>query len=396
MSNRENWLKLLSEYVEETESPRHFWIWAGLSVLSGALQRKVWLPFGMSKIFPNLYIMIIAPPGTCRKGTPVGFVRDILIEIQIAVSVDSPTKRALTKELAEVAKTSQFYYENKPRPHCSITLVSKELSTFLAHDPKGMIEALTDLYDSHEVWEYKTSEKGKDKLYGVCTNCILASTPSWIAKNLPEEAIGGGFTSRFILVSGREKYKLVPIPPVPDKKLYRTLVDQLSHISMLVGEFTWGPGAETLYTEWYHGIPGKIKKLKDDRLHGYLERIHVMSIKTAMSIHVAYSDSLIIEADDMNKAIGLLEEILATAGQALGAHGRSRIGIDVQKIIGQIHMYGEILFEELLRINYRNTSKEELEAVLDTIHGMKLIEIKVDSQGNRKLHWVGKKDMNFG
>jgi hypothetical protein len=59
-----------------------------------------------------------------------------------------------------------------PKPQCPVALISKELSSFMAVNPKEMIEVLTDLFDSHDVWEYKTSEKGTDKLYGVCVNCL--------------------------------------------------------------------------------------------------------------------------------------------------------------------------------------------------------------------------------
>ena len=72
-----DWIKTLGQYVEHTESPRQFWIWAGISTIASALQRKVWLPFGMETIYPCLYIMLVAHPGECRKGPPIAFSRKI-------------------------------------------------------------------------------------------------------------------------------------------------------------------------------------------------------------------------------------------------------------------------------------------------------------------------------
>jgi len=371
-----NWLKGLQEYVEESESPRQFWMWAGLSTIAGALQRKVWLPFGFEPIFPNLYVLIVAPPGRCRKGAPVAFVKKMLTEIGANVYVDSPTKRALTKALDSLGKNNAFMYQGKPRVHCSITLPSKELSSFLATDTKAMVEILTEIYDCHDIWEYQTSGEGKDKLYGLCTNCFFATTPSWMATNLPEEAIGGGFTSRFVLVSGLEKYKYVPIPPPPDSEIYKSLKLDLTHIStQLIGEFVWGDGAEKLFSDWYMTIEPKRKATKDERIHSMFERLHVITIKVAMCLRVAYSDDLILTCEDITGAIRLAESVLNTAGDALSDHGRSKQAVDVGKVISQIKLAGSITFQELMKLNFRNTTKTELEEIIQTIQVMGLAKL---------------------
>jgi hypothetical protein len=237
-----NWLETLRDYAEETESPRHFWIWTGIYILTAALERRCWMPFGMSTIYPNLFIMIIAPPGRCRKGSPVGFAKDILTDLDFNVFVDSASKRALTKQLDEISKTHQCTFQIKDvdgtpitMSQCPLCLISKELSSFFAVNLKEMVEVLTDLFDSHDKWDYKTSDKGEDCIHGVCVNALFASTPNWIARNLPEEAIGGGFTSRFVIVYGSEKYKAVPIPPPPPKHLYRALSEDLGRIKQLSG-----------------------------------------------------------------------------------------------------------------------------------------------------------------
>jgi len=369
-----NWLSSLLDYVEESESPRKFWLWAGISTIASALQRKVWVPFGLDTLYPNMYILLVAPPGRCRKGAPLGFSKKILTHIKIPVFVDSPTKRALTKELAQIGQTTQFMHDGKPKVQSSMAIVSKELSSFLAVDPKSMIEALTDLYDAHEVWEYKTSEKGTDKLFGVCVNCLMATTPSWMSMNLPKEAIGGGFTSRFILVAGEEKYKFVPMPPLPDEKLYKMLVLDLLEISKLVGEFSFDPVALRMYEEWYGTIDGLVKKIRDDRLHGYLERIHIMAIKTAMALSVSETNELIIRPQDMDQAITLLHEVLQTASKALGAHGRSEIALDTDRVITQIRQLKEVSFQELHQMNWMHASNEELMKIVQNAQSLGRIE----------------------
>lgn len=369
-------------------------MWSGISTIASALQRKVWIPFGLDNLYPNLYIMLVAPPGRCRKGPPITLAKKMLTEIQSPVFVDSPTKRALTKYMDSLRKTEMYLDPVKgiPVPHCSLALISKELSSFLAVDPKSMIEVLTDLYDSHEEWEYQTAGEGKDTLYRVCVNCFFATTPTWMATNLPEESIGGGFTSRYILVSGKDKYKKVPIPPTPPDALYKELIGDLDRISRLVGEFKWDDEAEQIYRNWYNSIEDQVKETKDERLHGYLERIHIMAIKTAMSLHVAEEDSLIILPKDITTSINLLQRVLDTAGEALGAHGRSEVAIDVDRIMGQLRLLGETPFTELLRMNYRHTDKIELGQILDTIEGMGYIRRTASTSGKITIKWIGIKE----
>lgn len=383
----DNWLHTLAEYVEDTESPRQFWSWAGIFTLNAALQRRVWLPYGLDQLYPNLFIMIVAPPGRCRKGSPVSFAKKILGKASYPLFADSPTKRALTKQLHELASTQTFMYEGLPHSQCPISLISKELSSFLAVDPKSMIEVLTDLFDSHDEWEYRTSEKGTDKLYGLCVNCLFATTPSWMAGNLPEEAIGGGFTSRFVLVSGSEKYKHVPRPPEPDGAIYKRLLNDLMHIGSITGGFVWGPGAGAFFDKWYLSIEAKVKSTHDERLHGFLERMHILALKTAMGIHIAYSDELILEVTDLKAAIALLEQALVDAPRALSSQGRSFTAVDIDRILGQVKQLGTTSFGELMRFNYRNVTKSQLEEVLGALTAMGAIAWAYDADTKGKVTW---------
>lgn len=390
-----NWLNSLLHWAEETETPRSFWIWSGISTIASAIQRKVWLPFGMETLYPNLYIMLVAPPGRCRKGAPVGFSKHILTEIDTPVFADSPTKRALTKAMAKIGETQFFlnpYDDNRPKPHCSISLISKELSSFFAVDAKAMIEVLTDLYDSHEEWKYETSGVGADPLYGVCVNCLFATTPSWMAANLPEESIGGGFTSRVIILAGDKKYKWIHLPPAPDPKLYLDLKNDLARIKRLIGEFAWGPGAEKTYEDWYSTVPDMIKQTRDERLHGFLERMHVMILKTAMIYHISYSDDLIITGEDVERCIYLIEDVFKDIPKALAGHGRSRSSIETENMLRSIRQFSPISFGELLRMNYRNTNKLELLEIIASIDAMGRIKLIYPTppkgETDFMIHWI--------
>lgn len=259
----------------------------------------------------------------------------------------------------------------------------------LAVDPKGMIECLTDLYDAHETWKYATSGEGSDFLFGVCVNCFLGSTPRWIANNLPEDAIGGGLWSRLAVIVGYEKYKRITLPPTPPEELYKNLLHDLAHISTLVGAFMWDEEGYRIFDEWYQKLDSKYREVKDENLHSFLERIHIMVLKCAMALRVSYSDELILTPRDIGLAIGYLDTVLATAGDALAGHGKSTTSAEVEKVITQIHQAKIITTRELLQMNYRNTNASELRLVLETVTGMGVAKAISFDGDNTTYEWVG-------
>lgn len=388
-----NWLKALQKYVEDTESPRDFWLWGGIFTICAALQRRIWLPYGLENIYPNIYLLFVAPPGWCRKAHPLVLSKKFLKKVSIPVSKDSSSKRALTKEMAELYKTEHFPYKGKTLAQTPLAIISKEMSSLLAVDPKGMIEVLTDLYDSHDEWEYGTSGQGEDKLYGVCVNCFIATTPTWLASNLPQEAIGGGYTSRHIIVTGYDIYKDVPIPPPPDEILGEKLIADLSTIAMITGEVQWGEGARDFFSAWYKTLRPRVPQTKDERIHPFIARIHVMALKVAMAIHISYSNDLVIEARDLNASIDLLESVLKTASDALGGHGRSITSVDMELVMKQLRHRKRVSFKELLSLNWRNTNKRELEEIMESIEAIGAVDLAYDPKGQPVYTWKGEKEL---
>lgn len=385
----ESWLHSLMEYVEETESPRDFWTWSGIFTLAAAMQRKIWLPFGMENLYPNLYVMLVAPPGVCRKGAAISLAKRLLMEVRVPVAADSSSKRALTKELAASGEVGMFEWEGKPRQQCALAVISKELSSLLAVDPKGMIEVLTDLYDSHDTWEYKTSDKGKDQIYGTCINCFLATTPGWLSENLPEVAIGGGFASRLAIISSATKYKRVTIPPPPSNELYKALIHDLNIIAHLKGPFRWTKEGYQRFDQWYQNLDTEIGKITDSRLLSFMERIHIMVLKTAMCLRVSYSNDLILPRPDVDGAINMLKEVVKGAGEALGGQGKAIDSGDVYRILQHIKLRKKVTLQRLLQENYRDVgSKSKLNEILETIEGMGHIRRIYDATGDGcTIYW---------
>jgi hypothetical protein len=348
-------------------------MWSGLFTIASALQRKVWLDYGFDKLLSNLYIFLVAPPGKCRKGAPIALTQKLLESVKVSVGVDSSTKRSFTNELASCASVEQLP-DGEFLTHSSMAICSKELSSMLV-DLHGMVECLTDLFDYHDVWRYKTMGAGKDEIYGPFVSIFAATTPSWMANNLPYEAIGDGFISRIVMVTGDQKQKRVPRPGITERQesLFRDLVHDLGIISYLKGAFEWDPKAERAFDHWYHGIDKYYEQLEDERFFGFIERMHIVVLKVSMALKVSRSNELILEEGDILAAIALAEDVLSNLPEAYGSIGRSDMAQDVKRLMGQFDTKEIMTLEELSRRNWRHITDRQLKEVLATLVSMDYI-----------------------
>lgn len=389
------WLKALYEYVEDTEAPRQFWFWAGLATISSVLQRKVYLPYGFERVYPNLYVMLIADPAS-RKGAPVKECEKFIKKLQVATSRDSCSKREFTKRLAAVVDTQKYFDTTSGawKGQSALTVISKELSSLLALDPKGMIEVLTDLFDCPDVWEYGTSGQGEDLLFNVCINMCVATTPVWFVENLPKEASGSGFTSRVIMIHDNEIYKAVPIPEYTQRqeKIRLALEHDLEIISRLQGEFVWTPEGRAHFESWYRTIKQINRDCMDMRVKPFIGRLHIHVLKTAMALQVSESDELVLTADKLAQSIFLVNEILERLPEAFGGHGPSKTSLQLDQVKKQIQILKKVTFGDLLASNLRLTNRTELREIVDSLIAAGIVEsaFQADS-GKEILRWKGEK-----
>lgn len=377
----ENWIVQYTDYTEDTEPPPHYHVWTGIYVITSALQRKVWLQFGRRRLFPNLYIVLVSAPGRCRKGAAISLGVDILKKVPgITVTSDSTTREQLIRAMANARNDLSYEEEGGGllmEQHCSVSVVSKELGSFLGVKNTHLITFLTDIYDCDDEWEYSTKHSGTDKIQGACLNFIGAITPDWLARNLPMDAIGGGYSSRVLFVVGRKKHRRVTIPSDSPalRRMAVMLHEDLERVATLTGPFRWDPEAFTHYDEWYQGIDDENPSIDDPRFQGYLERKPSMVLKSAMAIAASNRDDLILLPDDIAQARVLIEQLEPHMTDAFGGLGEYDKAVVIEKVMQQLVARREMTFEELLKANWRDIDLEGLKVIIQTLQVMDVIGI---------------------
>lgn len=366
-----DWLEAYERYTYNSEPPTLFKKWIGISVIASALQRKCRLEWGTITFFPNLYIVLVAPSGKCRKGTAMGPGYKMIRDLGIKVAAESITREALIRELAGCEATHGDPTGKRISIHCSLTIFSQELTVFLGYNNATLMADLTDWYDCKEDWTYRTKNSGENVINGVWVNLIGATTPDLIQTTLPRDAIGGGLTSRIIFVFEDRKSKIVPAPFLSpeEEQLREKLKLDLEQINMLLGDFKITDKFLELWTSWYVAQEDN-PPFKSNQFAGYFERRPNHIMKLSMIMNASRTSDMILTEVDLQRAIDLLNETERKMPRTFSGVGRNSMTDIVNKTMAKIGADKTVPFSELMQMFYHDANKEELEGVVNTLVSM--------------------------
>jgi len=390
MRKCENWLDTYREYTAKAESPDSYHLWCGLSVIAACLRRQVWMNMGHFLVYPNMYIVLVGPPG-CRKNSAMNIAINLAFNLEdVRFSADATTREALIKAIAESIATIEL--DNKePYVHSSLTIISPELSVFLGTKNTDLLSLLTTFYDNHNKWIYRTKGQGTDTIYGEWLNMLGGTTPEWLVGSVPMNAIGGGFTSRviFVVEDGPRHRKAIPRLSAHEEKLRVDLAADLETISMMKGEMTFSDEGERWFVNWYEKSPHKSSS--DMRFVGYFDRRHIHLLKAAMLISASFGNEKIITELHLRSALYILEQHEEKMVNAFGSAGRSVHAPDIDFMLKCISDLKVVSREQLLKAVWREISPKDIDIVLKTLIDMKHIE-QYQDKGIWFFRILGKKE----
>lgn len=395
----DNWLDSYLKYTDNTESPLSYHTWCGLSVIAGALQRRVYLQWGLAEtIYPNLYVVLIGPSGRTRKGTAIGIAKSMLKATAgiTVVPESSSGRQAMILAMKRASKNFEDPIDGKIKFHCSVTAFSEELSVFLGQGDIAYLSNLTDWYDSKDDWEYETVGRGKDSLQGLCLNLCGGTAPDWIQSMIPQEALGGGFTSRVIFIVEEKKRKIVPEYVVDDatRELGEKLQRDLERIANLSGEMKFDEEGKQAYVDWYIDQDTKLSAgqaaIQDTRFSGYCERRATHLRKLMLVCSASRGDDLKLTKADFIKAKGLMEDAEVNMGRTFGGLGKARTSAETDTVMDFIRSMGTTTRQTLLKRYYRDIDPMTLSTVETTLEQAGKIRIKLLIAERDKMYtWIG-------
>jgi len=370
---KDGWLKGYQRYIVKHESPDIFHFWTGVSMISSALRRSVWIDRGAYKVYPNHYIFLIAESGMCRKSVAMEMGLELLKDVEKVLVLH---ERMTLEGLIDNVERAEVTKDGTVRPDGSVLIHADELSNLFgkAQYLQDLISFLTAAYTSKAKLEFVTRKRGKCSMRNPCVGILAGSTPEKMGEIFDAMTLDSGFMARVLLVVGSSKVRIAK--PKLDKALQPDLIYDLREIGKLDGEMTLTDEAEQYFVHWYENEMGDapIPELKT-----FYERKHDHVFKAAISISASESDKMIIDKGILESAIAaldFLEHSMPTAVRTIGATEDSLLGDRMLSVLRKNG--GKMTHSVLLRRMHKHVeNSQHFRLIMQTLEDAGRIRTKV-------------------
>lgn len=312
-----DFIEYVVEYQKETESPNDYWRWAAIAGIAALLRDRVCYTCQIGKIYPNIYVVILADSGATRKAAPCKFIGKLIQSIGCTKFINGRSSmQAVIKELA----AAYTLPTGQALAGASALMYSEELSSFVVQDPAA-IPLLIDLYDYHETWSSSLVGTGQTKLKEVCVSMLAASNTDLLKDVFTDRAMKGGLLGRTFFISANSAKKRKSLLDLKQSELsVEPIIAHVKRINALKGEIGHEPDAKELYNDWYYNVP---QAVLDDK-QGFGSRIGTHVLKLAIILAAARTDfAMKLTYADIAKAIKVTMPFLKTYNAIMAGVGAS-------------------------------------------------------------------------
>lgn len=303
-----SWVDDFLELTEHIPSPPIFRKWAAISVIAAAMERKVWVRTYGSHLYPNLYVILVAPPGV-GKTEVTWRARDMISSLTgHHIAHSSVTKASLIDNLNDATR-SVTRPEQVPAvlAYHSLFICQNELGVLIPAYDNEFMNTLTDLYDGKPYSEKRRTRAINIEIAKPNLNMLAACTPAYLTSTLPEGAWDQGFTSRILLIySGEGVKRSLFAETEENEELDKVMREDLVRIGDMSGKMAFSQEAADMLDAWHlnDGEP----KPDHPRLHHYNTRRTAQVIKLSMIASAAEGADMVIQLSHVQQALDWLAE----------------------------------------------------------------------------------------
>jgi hypothetical protein len=334
----EDFISDFFSYTADVRSPELFRTWTAITIVGAALERRVWVRTGPYATFPNMFTLLVAPPGTGKK--VIEKASELLGETlrpdtkikAFHVAPQSITKAALIDTLKD-SKQTTLTRQGKTFVYHALFIGAEEFSVLLpSHDPEyeGVLNSLWN--NSALFHERRRHGDRKETLIEFpILNMLAGVQPSFLSQ-LPPETWASGLSRRFIMIYSAEQRIRDPfLVTVDEEELKEKMLAKLRKMSDLQGQITWSPEAQSTFTAWVMG--GSPPRPIHSKLTAYVSNREMNVMKLA-GISAVSRGQMQIAAVDLARAM----EWLLNAETIMPDIFRAMISKSDQDIIDELYL----------------------------------------------------------
>ena len=371
-----DFVELYKEYAMQiTDAPAKYQELMALSIIATVLGRQVYLKWGDTEIYPNLFIVLIGESTVMRKTFCLNMAKRMLRKFNPDLILPSDfSPEALFNLLDE-------------KPHGLISW--SEFGAFLINTTKnyqaGIKEFLADAFDCPDVLNKKLVAKSFT-IKNICLNIITATSLHWFIDRITEADTMGGFLGRFVFIpcNKEDKNGWLYMPQPEPMVLSNKLVSDIKTISKLKGEVKISGEANLILIKWLKGHEDELGTLDDSKgIRGFYGRLADYVFKFAMLYEISGNKSLIISEGSILRAVKLVNQRKKDTNELMSDHiAFTKEGRDRQKVLNLIKSEGTITRARLLQNS--NMTAKQLNETLETLFQSELIKAVYLGDGKRK------------
>lgn len=394
-SGADNWLNTYIGYAASISpmTPRSFHQSAGLWLTSVAIARRLVFRAPFGDIYPNLFILWIAPTTLYRKSTALNVAQRIARRLfPHLLAVQDTTPEAFLSDLSGAKPTN---FDDLKADYKRQWLNSRdfaaqkgwmldEMSGLLASAGRdynaGLLETLLRFYDCEDQFCRSTRGQGHMAINGTYLSFIGASTPAALSNHLLEERLWSmGWWPRFSILTPEDEKPEWKNPILQDEP--QSIASDLVRLYERLPEAHWPTVPEPIDVLWSQDVADTWNKYNemlshdlltpdiDGRLWGSYGRLPGIALRVAMllcAMDWAQQESVPrIQLRHLVKAIEICEEWRESAHRAVEQAAISDFNALRIRILRQITKddEGAVSFYELT-VAMRDKSPDEIKDVL--------------------------------
>lgn len=379
-----NFLADWTLYNQGTEAPDEYFLWSGLATMASIVGRKVWLPWGRYVFYPNLYVVLLGPPGNGKTSAMSEAKKLIRFLNDIPYAAECQTKEALVKEWATYERT--FKWKDETKLFTPYSIFVTELSHFLGPNSGHMIDFLTTAYDQ-DYYDTKTKNKGNDIINGPCINLLGCTTPDWVTTYLRGDIISGGFTRRAIFINEYEADKRIAFPQRTNTQTlaWGRLVNFANRLKLACGEFEWSESGKRFATNWYENL----KLPSDPTIRGFYRTKHLQVFKVAQLVALSTSQDLVITEEVLQITLAMFERMERNLPRVFQGMGRNELNSVSTKLLDILKMANGIMPEkQVSAVMWKEVNGQELFNIITQLEKTEQVVRlrKKDAQGVERIY----------
>lgn len=362
-------LGYVNDYAKLTagqESPDSFHAFALMTCIGAALGRRVWLDQTWFKVWPNLSVVLTGPAGGPRKTTAWDMAMS---------TCEAAFREWKPKQISDASPQALVEELGKDGGDAVGFIYAPEFRHFFpsSNYMEGAVPLITRLLDNPDFYPVTRITRKATSLKNVTLSMAGGSTLDWMAK-LPQDAQGGGFLTRVLLVHEEEPKSPKPMPTRQKSDVQAKVKSQLAAIDQFgKGEVRLDWRARRWYEKWYGEL--REKRGMSPRLTLYYNRKPMHLLRLAMMMNLPMK---VIKERDLEGARELMDWMEQPLADVYKVIGMSKAGEMTRGVLDSIKaMSGVCEYKTLAREMKGILNKRDLRMAVETLkEAGQLVEVQ--------------------